>query len=531
MTTNDSVTAESAGELRLLIDEMFALAGTLGDDIADSVRLAAQHPLPEDRARRLYTRILIVLRTVGRDLDPAARREVVTRVEAEVDELVSACERPGSDPTAEAEPGENEDDEGDPIELVPHNGLSPHEVVPVPEFNGKRIPVIEGYVDVMDLDLWKGNHRVELAVGEFHDRYGRYPDHTELLGVIQGEVILPSLAKRDPFQVVPLARSIARKGVERPPIVTWIGEPKDGNRRIAAAKYVVDHPEDFSDEERERARWIRVWRCPKGTTKDQIEAIVVALNFEPELKVPWPEYIKARLVAEKYNSEKSGIGRVTQATAKRVREAVARHFAIKPAEVTRYLRMVDWASDFEHYHVEERGRDEADVRYKANDIFQWFYEIDAGRGNEKLTRRLDNDDDLKEVVYDLMFDVLDSGVQVRTLHKIVADDDALGFLVKAHDTFSQAPQGDEDSITEAREKALELVNDAMEEAKRKSTQVRKTRVSFDSWLRTAVDKFGSAPPDYWHNLDGGLLTDLQRVLTSALGTIEGELKSRTGTTE
>ena len=33
----------------------------------------------------------------------------------------------------------------------------------------------------------------------------------------------------------------------------------------------------------------------------------------------------------------------------------------------------------------EAGRDPAEVRHKANDTFQWFYEIDAGRGQEKLT--------------------------------------------------------------------------------------------------------------------------------------------------
>lgn len=523
-SSNHRIDEGRAAELRTIIEEMFEIADVLGDDVTDAVRLAARHPLPEARARSLYSKILVVLGTAGRDLDEEERRQVVAEVEAEVGRILSQSPTGSADVVGFGE----EDDEGGPIEFVERNGLKPHQVAPVPEFNGKRIPVMEGYVDVMNLDLWKGNHRVELAVAEFSDRYGRDPDHTELLGIIQGEVILPSLTKRDPFQIVPLARSIARKGVERPPIVTWTGEPKDGNRRIAAARYVVEHPEEFSEDERERARWIRVWRCPKGTTKDQIEAVVVALNFEPEFKVPWPEYIKARLVADKYNLDRGGIARMTQATAKCIRESVARYFAIKPADVTRYLKMVDWANDFEQYHIEEKGRDEADVRYKANDIFQWFYEIDAGVGNEKLTRRLDNDDELKEVVYDLMFDVLDSGVQVRTLHKVVADDDALGFLTKAHDTFTQAPSGDTDALEEVRETALELVKDAIEEAKRKSTQLRKTRLSFDSWLRTAVDKFGGTPPDYWQNLDTRLLVDLQRVLTSALGTIEGELKARGG---
>ena len=44
-------------------------------------------------------------------------------------------------------------------------------------------------------------------------------------------------------------------------------------------------------------------------------------------------------------------------------------------------------------------------------------------------------------------------------------------------------------------------------------------------VQAAVDRFGSTPPDYWRNLDTELLTDLQRVLRSALGTIDGELKN------
>jgi len=519
MTNQKSLDEVHSSELRRLLDEMLVIADTLGDDVAAAVRIASEKPLPESRARALYTRVLTMLRSPRLPLDDEARHALAQRVSEEVEGFIGSESRPLPDEATQDVDGDGHEET--PIALRKYNGLSPHSVVPVPEFNGKRIAVEEGYVDVTDLDLWKGNHRVELAVREFTERNGRDPDHGELLGIIQGEVVLPSLTKKDPFQVLPLARSIARKGVERPPILTWSGEPKDGNRRIAAAKFVVEHPEDFSSEQRERARWIRVWRCPQGTTEDQVEAIVVALNFEPELKVPWEEYIKARLVAERYDDEKSKLSRVTQSATKLLRESVAAHFAIKPAEVTRYLKMVDWATDFEQYHVEEKGRDEADVRYKANDIFQWFYEIDAGRGNEKLTRRLDSDDALKEVVYDLMFDVLDSGAQVRALHKVVADDDAVSFLTKAHDTWSHDPESDE-----ARGKALELVKDAIEEANRKSTQLRKTRLSLDSWLRGAVDKLGGTPPDYWRNLDTELLTDLQRVMTSALGTIDGELKAR-----
>jgi hypothetical protein len=59
--------------------------------------------------------------------------------------------------------------------------------------------------------------------------------------------------------------------------------------------------------------------------------------------------------------------------------------------------------------------------HKTEKNFQWFDELDAGRGNEKLTRRLETDDELKAVVYDLMLDVLDSGAQIRNLYRVVND--------------------------------------------------------------------------------------------------------------
>ena len=139
------------------------------------------------------------------------------------------------------------------------------------------IALHEGYVDVATLPLWIGNHRVELYVDEFRTFNGRDPNAEELLSIMHGKLALPSQDSVDPFKLRGLAASIARKGVERAPIVTWEGEPKDGNRRIAASRLVLADP-DATFEAKERARWIRVWQAPEGTTDDQFEAIVVALN-------------------------------------------------------------------------------------------------------------------------------------------------------------------------------------------------------------------------------------------------------------
>jgi len=497
---DDLLTIRAVHAAKDLVDEAMTLSADYGHEVSAVVQLAAQQPLDEESARSLFTRILVVLRG-GVGLGTQDRERVAAMVQDEVTQLVIGRQR-----------NPREEDSGG-IVLVARNGLQPHRVTPMPIFNGQQVPLEEGYVDVTQLDLWKGNHRVELYVKEFQERNGREPDEVELLRLVQGDLALPSVNDRDPFGIVPLARSIARKGVERPPIITYEGEPKDGNRRIAAAKYVVGSS-DFSHEEKERARWIRVWRAPLGTTEDQFEAIVVALNFEDDHKEPWPEYVKARLVVERYRILRENItGRITEAKDREVRAEVAKQFAIMPAEVRRYLRMVRWAEDFELYHTEERGKDTADVRYKSNDIFQWFYEIDAGRGADKLTNKLDQDDDLKPVVYDLMFDVLESGAEVRHLHKVVADENSLKLLQQAHEASAVS-----------KDQALNLVREAIAESQRSSPT---KRLGFEQWLKSAVQRLGQAPPDHWRSIENTeLLCDLARVFRSATGAVEGELVSR-----
>lgn len=485
-----------------LIEQARALASEYGKEVAAAVKAATEEPLDEARARLLYTRVIKILRA-GDDADLETDGALAEQIRSEVEAIVGSVKRPSLKLKG--------------LTFVEKNGLSPHDVTPIPVFNGQYIKMVEGYVDVETLDLWPENHRIELHVAEFKSINGREPDRGELLELMHGNITLPSLAekdRKDPFKLLPLAQSIARKGVERPPVVTYDGLPKDGNRRIAASLLVLDR-DDFSQDEKDRARWIRIWQAPKGTTDDQFDAIVVALNFEDDHKIEWPEYVKARLVAKRYEYLRAQArGRFGPEKAKQLRLDVAKHFAIKHQEVTRYLKMVQWADDFEDYHRTERGRGEAEVSYKTNDIFQWFYEIDAGKAGEKLTQsQLDNDDELKTVVYDLMYDVLDSGKQVRSLHTVVGDPDALQQLVKAHEIAAV----DEDE-------ALDLVNQAIETAARKS--IRRRRLGHEQFLKTACERLGATPPDVWPAVGTELLLEARRVLSSTLGSINAAIEDK-----
>jgi len=496
---HDGNTKVSAATLAELIETATVLSEDHGELVALAVREARDRPLNDAQARRLYTRILKILR--GHDaagLSDGDRERIAEQVRGEVEKVVGSVARPA------AEGG---------VPFVTYNGLSPRDVLPVPSFNNKTIPMVEGYVDVEKLQLWAGNHRLTLLVAEFEERNNRPPAAEELVKLMQGSILMTGVKNpTDPFKLKPLADSIARKGVEIPPIVTFEGEPKDGNRRIAASLLVL-HGKDYSAAEKERARYIRVWRAPEGTTDDQFEAIVVSRNFESDHKEEWPEYIKGRLVVQEYELRKRQVkGRITRAELKRIREELAKDFAIKPGEVDRYDRMVYWADDFSAYHL-EHGREPAAVRHKTEKNFQWFYELDAGRGNEKLTRRLETDDELKAVVYDLMFDVLDSGAQVRNLYRVVNDPETAGTLLKAHELMDREPH-----------RALDLVDDAITDAKRRD--VRRRSIGFEEYLKSMVDRLGSTPPDQWNTLDSELLLEVRRIMESALGAIDAQLSSR-----
>lgn len=511
MTTQGTIQElpeDAARQIAALLGEAARLATEAGEEVVAELRRAEGAALDVETARRLYEKIIAAL-------DGATgTRRAAEEVAALVESAVGSAERSATPEPIEAAEGVDSGERSREIQLRSMHGMDPHPVVPVPTFNGYAVPMEEGYVDVNDLALWAGNNRIDLQVQEFEERNHRKPNAQELVRLMHGEIDLPSVGKRDPFNILPLARSIARKGVERQPILTAEGEPKDGNRRIAAAIY-VQNSEEFSAEEKERARYIRVWKAPPNTTEDQYQAIVVALNFEDDLKEEWDEYIKARLVAERYETlETSHRGRLTTQVQAQIKREVAEYFAITTQYVTRYLKMVRWADDFEDFHINERGRDAASVRYKANDDFQRFIELDAGKGQSKITNQIAGDDELREVVYDLMWDTIKSGTEVRQLHQIVENDDALALLWRAHGQLR-------DDVDEARN----LFEDALEEARRNRAR-RRSSLGLKQWVEKAVDKLGSTPPEKWHELDDHLLKEFYKALRQTVSTVEAELNDR-----
>lgn len=496
--TSINVNADVKAKILNVLNRAIEVAAGYGPEIEAEVREAAGAPLDLASASRLYERVLVILSDLdAQNLGDDERQAALEAIRHQASDIAAASVRP---------------EQPNVVQLVDRNGLQVRPVVPTPQFNGVIVPMMEGYVDVLTLDPWAQNERVTLHVADFVARYHREPDKQELLGILQGNINLDP-DEVDPFNLRPLAGSIARKGVERPPIISADGVPHDGNRRIAASRFVVESGE-FGIEEINRARWIRVWQTLPETTDDQMDAIVLSLNFEDDYKEKWPEYVKARMVAKEFRGRIDVLDKLPSANKSReIRAEVANKFAIKPAEVTRYLRMVQWSEDFTDYHVES-GKAEAEVSYRTNSAFQWFYELDAGPSGSKVTERFDTDPELRGVVYDLMFDgTFDSGAQVRAMYQVANDDASYRQLMKAHQIRDLQ-----------KAEAKELITDAINSARERVRAAKS--IALDQYALGIIKRLGNTPAAGWDTLDTELLKTLRGTLIAALGGVEGVLATR-----
>src|SRR4051812_44001898 len=101
----------SPGAIEALMEAATVLSESHGDLVADAVREAREHPLDEERARSLYTRIMTILNEhAAGEMNPAERAALADDIRRQVEEIVGSVERPPAEPN---------------IEFVVHNGLHP----------------------------------------------------------------------------------------------------------------------------------------------------------------------------------------------------------------------------------------------------------------------------------------------------------------------------------------------------------------------------------------------------------------------
>lgn len=434
--------AAQADPLTREFARLLKLAQSLNQDVDEEVleilHAAASEPLGAKAAHGVLTRVLTRLAELAAQRgDEVAAKAIGDRTESLVAEVAAARARlaaplgsPGGQDTPPAAPHQS----GHRIELQGYNGIQPGPVSPRPTYAGRQVPMHAGFMPLRALDLRETNERLEIHVDQLYRDRGRGPTPDELVDIMLGRLPLPGLEREDDqFKIVALARSIANNGIRVPPVIDLDGTVLDGNRRLAACRYILESDE-FDLYQRARADWVYVWQLTEHADDEDRRLVVTGLNFEEDLKEQWPTYIKARKVHEHWGYMLDLEPRPTQARLREMKKELSRHFALgpDPATVNRYLKMVDVAEEFEDHHTEERGRDMHEVKHASSRHFEYFDELSKGAKPGGVRYILEQDDSLRRLVFDLLFEgKFKRFSQIRDLRYVPENSDILPKLREA----------------------------------------------------------------------------------------------------
>lgn len=467
MITSERIAAEFGD----LLKAAKRISADVSAEIEEMVREGIERPLTKAEARRLLQKVATTLRERARERDDEDTAAGLADASF-IDQVMAARERIGGGARANGR-----GNAGARLRLQARDGIEPAPVFPCPTFHGRAVHMNGGFVRVSDIELWDENERLDVHVKQFEEEHGRPPSPAELLQIMLSEMPLSGLDGSDQFKIIDLARSIANNGVRRPPIIDLDGTLLDGNRRVAACHYVLRSPE-FTSDQKDRAQWVFVWQLTEHAIGTDRDAVVVSLNFEPDHKQDWPPYVKARRIHDEFqrlvNLE------LRQPSAKRIVELkreISQEFALGPSTgtVDRYIKMVEGADEFEDYHVNDKARDEFEVKHAATKRFEYFDELAKGRTPGGVAHTLGRDEDLKHLVFDLLLQgKFRNFTQIRDLKHVPDNPDMLEMLEEAR------KEPDRDTARGHVQDALDVVRSRRAEKRRLGAN---TRIEiFVGWL-------------------------------------------------
>jgi hypothetical protein len=466
-------------EFEALLQEAFSLSPAAGNGAEDILRLGLERPLSREEAQRALTTLLTTLRANGAvQGDPSAMADL-RDAEAFVEKVIQLREQVNSEQGGIS--GALPADATAILTLQDRSNTKVGAVHPTPIYLGRRVPMMQGFVRTHDVELWDDNERLDIHTKQFEQQAGREPTAGEVLDIMLSNLKLIGVDDEDhddQFRIRPLARSIAANGVQKPPIIDVDGTLLDGNRRVAASKHILANPNEFDAAERDRVDWLFVWQLTEHATDEDREAVMMSLNFEPDFKEEWPDYIKARKIYDRWQSLLAALPRTPgpKEQAKMKRE-LSKQFGLGPdtTTVNRYLNMMAWALEFEDHHLAKNRRDVFEVQHRASKYFQYFDELQKGRGTGGVAFALSQDDQLRQTVFDLLYDgKFRRFSQIRDLKHVLSDGDAFELLKKAKESTDT-------------EEAQDQVEDALSIARARRAETRmlgaNSRIeAFTSWL-------------------------------------------------
>jgi|GEM_PF-2039044 len=423
-------TKELGDAVETVIEQAFLLSADLGNEVRRVLSAGREAPLGVEETQTILELAVARLQADARAREDEATLESLAGDAATIAESLIRKSR-----RSERRTGARDATVTFPLQS--YNDIEPGNVVPTPVYHGVHVPMRCGYARTREVNLWDRNERLEIHLNQFRAREDREPTADELLDIMLGLADLPGLSEEsDQFEVKKLARSIVANGVQKAPIVDIDGTLLDGNRRVAAC-YLILNSNEYTAEDKKRAEWIFVWQLTPQARKEHRDAVVVALNFEDDCKVKWPEYVKARKVYEAWQDILAREPRTPNAREQaKLKKALSIKFALGPntTTVNRYLKMVEWADTFEDHHINARERDLYEVKHRANKYFQYFEEMAKGVNPGGVAHCLTQDDTFREIVFDLLYEgKFRNWRDIRQLKEIFDNQEARDALIKARD--------------------------------------------------------------------------------------------------
>jgi hypothetical protein len=464
-----------AVDLQFAIEGLIRAARQISEDVGAEVERALQAgleiQLSYDAAYSLLARVMTEMRNgaVKRGDD-----KTLKALSGNIDELVKGILSESGKSNAA---GNSQSNRNDRLILLARDGIKTKSVQPAPIFHGRTVNMNSGFVKTTDIKLWDQNVRLDIHLRQFKKKFGQDPSSDELLDIMLSKLRLPGEDEADAFKIMDLARSIAINGVRIPPILDIDGTLLDGNRRVTACNLILNS-KDFSNEQKKRVEYLFVWQLTEHSTEPDREAVVVALNFEPDYKQPWPEYVKAQKVYEEWRTWLSLLSRKPSAVEERsMKRELSEKFALGPdaSQVNRYIKMVDGANEFEEYHINERSRDRHEVMHTTKRYFQYFEELAKGAKPGGVAWSLEQDESFKNLAYELLYtDKFKNWTQIRDLKYIFDNEEARTALLKARD---------EDDLVTAQDHVESAIIIAKGEKAERRTLGANTRIEgFVKWL-------------------------------------------------
>ena len=443
-----SETEKIQNEFETVIQAAYTISEEIGQEVENVLKEGRERPLEQTEAFELLKKVLTTLKAsaISRG-DKATTEELQGDIETIINRIVSSRERASANGLRARK-----------VILQERNGIKPNPIFPRPTFHEREVPMNGGFVKTADIELWNENARLDVHLGQFHQQHGRKPNHQETLDIMLGRSPLPGVDEDDQFEILQLARSISNNGVRKPPIIDTDGTLLDGNRRLSACNYILNSDE-FDSEQKKRAEYIYVWQLTEHATEDERNAVIVSLNFEPDCKEDWPEYVKAKKVYEEWQTMLTLEPRSPNTPRLQVlKRELSKKFGYgpHPDRVNRYLKMVEWADDFEEYHKNVKHEPKFEVKHRANKYFQYFEELSKGTNPGGVAHTLNQDEGLKHLVFDLLYQgKIENWTWIRNLKH--TNDEVRTNLIRARNDTDRERGADivETALTEARNRNRE----------------------------------------------------------------------------